>query len=75
MHFIEMHGRNLFKLISPDEIKPEDLEAAGVRSDSLIRVNPQGDIELRKRHKWEIIGGLIGDFEERVRHETGLDWA
>jgi len=75
MQFIEMHGRTLFKLVSPDEIKPEDLEASGVRPDSLVRVNPQGDIEIRKRHKWEIIGGLIGDFEERVRRETGLDWA
>ena len=24
---------------------------------------------------WDVIGGLLGDFIGRVRHETGLDWA
>ena len=43
--------------------------------DSVVRVNPQGDIELRKRKGWEIIGGLLGDYERRVKRETGLDWA
>lgn len=75
MKFIEMHGKTLLKLISPDEFNPDDLRKAGVRDDSLVRLNLQGDIELRKRDRWEIIGGLLGDFAERARHVTGLDFA
>lgn len=75
MQFIEMHGETLMRIIEPDEIPPEDLKAAGVTAQSLVRVNRQGDIELRKRNCWEVIGGLLGDFDRRVKHETGLDWA
>jgi hypothetical protein len=75
MQFIEMVGKKLLSIIEPDEFRPEELKAAGVGEDSLVRVNRQGDIELRKRSGWEIIGGLLGDFDRRVRHETGLDWA
>lgn len=75
MKFIEMHGKTLLKLISPDEFDPHDLRKAGVTDDSLVRINLQGDIELRKRDRWEIIGGLIGDFAERTRRVTGLDFA
>ena len=75
MQFIEMKGESLLRVIEPDEIKPEDLLAAGVTDHSLVRVNRQGDIELRTRSGWEIIGGLLGDFDRRVKQETGLDWA
>jgi hypothetical protein len=75
MQFIEMAGQTLLRVISPDEAHPEDLKKAGVSDDSVVRVNPQGDIELRKHRGWEIIGGLLGDYERRVKHETGLDWA
>jgi hypothetical protein len=75
MQFIEMTGKKLLQIIEPDEFKPEELQAAGVTEESLVRVNRQGDIELRKRSGWEIVGGLLGDFDRRVRHETGLDWA
>lgn len=75
MQFIEMVGKTLLNVIEPGELHPEELKAAGVSDDSLVRVNRQGDIELRKRTGWEIIGGLIGDFDRRVKQETGLDWA
>ncbi len=75
MKFIEMHGKTLFHVISPDDLHPDELHAAGVHAGSLVRVNLQGDIELRKTDRWEVIGGLLGDFSERVKAETGLDWA
>jgi len=75
MQFIEMTGRTLLRVISPEEVHPEELKKAGVTSDSVIRVNLQGDIELRNREGWEILGGLLGDYEHRVKRETGLDWA
>jgi hypothetical protein len=51
------------------------LRNAGIGEHSLLRVNPQGDIEVRRHADWSIIGGLLGDFEARVRQTTGLDWA
>lgn len=75
MQFIEMIGKTLLNIIEPDEFQPDELKAAGVSDDSLVRVNRQGDIEIRKRSGWEILGGLLGDFEGRVKRETGLDWA
>lgn len=75
MQFIEMTGRTLLRLINPEELSPDELRKAGVTEDSVCRLNPQGDIELRKRDGWDIVGGLIGDFAERVKHDTGLDWA
>lgn len=75
MKFIEMSGKTLYRLLQPEEIDPEELRKAGVTEDSLVRINPQGDIEIRKARSWEVIGGLLGDFTERVKHSTGLDWA
>ena len=77
MEFIEMTGKTLWRVIDHDEeaLTRDDLRAAGVRDDSLVRVNRQGDLELRKGACWDIIGGLIGDYEHRVRDATGLDWA
>ncbi|MGE0538032.1 MAG: hypothetical protein AB7O68_23915 [Pirellulales bacterium] len=75
MQFIELSGKQLLNIVEPDELPPAELAAAGVSPDSLVRVNRQGDIELRKRSGWEIIGGLLGDFDHRLRQETGLDWA
>ena len=33
------------------------------------------DIELRRPSQWDVVGGLIGDFERRLKGATGLDWA
>ena len=73
MKFIEMSGKTLLLLVNQEELAA--LHSAGINEHSLVRVNPQGDVEVRMRHKWEVLGGLLGDFDARVRKATGLDWA
>ncbi len=75
MLFIEMSGKTLLRIIQGEGPTAEELSAVGVVDESIIRVNRQGDIELRRFDRWDLIGGLLGDFESRVRQETGLDWA
>ena len=75
MEFIEMSGKTLMRVIHEQELPPEQLRQLGVNDESLVRVNPQGDIELRRVDRWDVIGGLLGDFDHRVKRETGLDWA
>jgi hypothetical protein len=74
MKFIEMSGEQLESVINDGELHSADLGAAGVTPNSIVRVNQQGDIEVRLPHKWSVIGGLLGSFEERVRETTSLDW-
>ena len=73
--FIEMLGKTLFRMLTEGEPGPSELAEVGVDEQSIVRVNRQGDIELRRKDRWDLIGGLLGDFESRVREETGLDWA
>jgi hypothetical protein len=75
MKFIEMSGATLMHLLGPDEMRPEDLRQAGLTDKCLVRVNLQGDIEVRRRDRWDVIGGLLGDYEHRIKKETGLEWA
>lgn len=75
MAFIEMTGATLDRIISEDELHHDNLEEAGVTDQTIVRVNRQGDIEVRRPHGWDVVGGLLGDFEQRIKHETGLDWA
>jgi len=75
MQFIEMTGKTLLLVVDEGEIDPGALRAAGVTDDSLVRVNRQGDIELRQRDRWDVVGGLLGNYEQRARRATGLDWA
>ena len=75
MKFIEMTGENLSRVINSDEIKEEELSAAGVSGDTIVRVNQQGDIEVRRAQGWDLVGGLLGDYEQRLKKATGLDWA
>jgi len=75
MPFIEMTGRMLTSIIGPDEISPEELRAAGVTDESIVRVNQQGDIEVRRAAGWDVVGGLLGEFDRRLKQETGFDWA
>lgn len=75
MRFIEMTGSTLRDVVKEGEFDHGRLEAMGINERSVIRINQQGDLELRKAEGWDIIGGLIGDFEHRVKHATGLDWA
>ena len=75
MEFIEMSGKTLLRIIKEDETSPEQLKSLGVTDHSLVRINRQGDIELRRTDRWDPIGGLLGDFEARVKRQTGLEWA
>ncbi len=75
MAFIEMTGATLMRIVRDDELHVGDLEEAGVQEHTIVRVNQQGDIEIRRRTGWDAIGGLLGDFVARVKSETGLDWA
>jgi hypothetical protein len=74
MKFIEMTGKTLFMIIENDGFTEDDLREAGVVEDTIVRVNQQGDLEVRRDHGWDIIGGLLGNFEQRIRRRTGLDW-
>ena len=75
MKFIEMTGQTLKRLIAEDELHAGDLESAGVGDDAIVRVNRQGDIEVRRIDRWDVIGGLLGNYEQRLKQEAGLDWA
>ena len=75
MKFIEMTGKSLAAIVKDDELHTGDLAAAGVVDTTVVRVNQHGDIEVRLEKSWDVIGGLLGNFEDRVRHQTGLDWA
>jgi hypothetical protein len=72
MKFVEITGATLLQLADADQV--DGLHAAGVEETSKIRINPQGDIEMLRGQSWSIIGGLLGDFQSRVRKLTGLDW-
>ncbi len=75
MKFIEMTGDTLADIINDGELHEGDLETAGVQTETIVRVNQHGDIEGRRPHKWDVIGGLLGNFEERIKKTTGFDWA
>lgn len=75
MKFIEMTGATLGKIINDGELHIDDLEGAGVTETTIVRVNQHGDIEVRRPNKWDVIGGLLGNFEERIKDETGFDWS
>lgn len=75
MRFIEFTGKTLAKIVSDDEISVQDLRRAGVEDDTVVRINLQGDIEVRRPDRWDVIGGLLGNFEERIRKGTGMSWA
>ena len=74
MEYIEMTGETLAKLVDLTGMSIEDLRRAGVTDKTLVRVNRLGDLEMRKPHKWDAIGGLLGEFHEKLQKETGLDW-
>lgn len=75
MQFIEMSGKMLQRVVSDDEFSPEQLAQIDLSDESVVRVNRQGDIEIRRAASWDVVGGLLGNFEERIKRETGLDWA
>ena len=75
MKFVEMTGKSLATLVRDDEINAADLQKAGVDDDSVVRINEQGDIEVRRPAGWDVIGGLLGDFHTRIKKQTGMEWA
>lgn len=75
MKFIEMTGAQLEDLIDDGELHVADLHSAGVEEHSIIRINQQGDIEIRRANRWDVVGGLLGNFEDRLKASTGLNWA
>ena len=74
MKFIEMTGSTLAEIVNDNELHDQNLSGAGVVENSIVRINQHGDIEVRKSNKWAIVGGLLGQFESRVKEKTGLDW-
>jgi len=73
--FIEMSGRVLMTMLEPDEISPEALRQAGLTDTCLVRSNHEGDIEVRRHDRWDVIGGLVGNFLTRVELASGRTWA
>lgn len=75
MRFIEMTGETLLAVVTEHDLPPEELRLAGVTPNAIIRINEQGDIELRRPDRWDVVGGLLGNYQERVRDVTGLEYA
>ena len=69
-----MTGKVLAVMLNDDEMQADDLETAGVEDDTVVRVNEHGDIEVRRSTEWDVIGGLLGNYEDRVKQATGCDW-
>jgi hypothetical protein len=74
MQFIEMSGKALRRVVRDDELHPRELTKLGVTDESVVRINRQGDIEIRRADRWDLIGGVLGEFEHRIKSETGLIW-
>jgi len=75
MKFIELTGQQLQAVITEGEITTADLRKCGVADDTIVRVNEQGDIEVRRAKGWDVIGGLLGDYEQRLQGITGRFYA
>ena len=65
MEFIEISGSVLLRLATdedpiPDGPSAEELAKCGVNEESVIRINRQGDIELRRAEGWDLIGAHYG---------------
>ena len=60
MQFIEMTGKTLLGLTGIDALQPDELRNLGVDDASVVRINRQGDIEIRRVDRWDVIGGLLG---------------
>lgn len=74
MRFVEVTGRTLAQIVNEGELRAADMAAVGIEDSTIVRINEQGDVEVRRRDGWDVVGGLLGDYEERVRGISGLDW-
>jgi hypothetical protein len=75
MRFIEMTGHALLSMLEPEEIAADDLQRVGLTDTCLIRVNEQGDVEVRRHDRWDVVGGLLGGFAHRAERASGRTWA
>lgn len=75
MPFIELTGKTLLDVVNEGEVDLGELHRSGVVGDSILRINEHGEIELRRQHGWTLVGGLLGNFDDRLKALTGLDWA
>lgn len=75
MKFIEMTGKHLAEIVKEDDLHLKDLPSTGITEHTVVRVNQQGDVEVRRPDGWDVIGGLLGEYEARIKKATGLDWA
>ena len=75
MKFIEMTGHALMSMIEPDEVSPEKLQQVGLTDTCLVRVNEQGDVEVRRHDRWDLIGGLLDGFAQRAERSSVRTWA
>ena len=74
MKFIEMTGKVLVEIVRDDELQAGSFSALGISDETVVRVNEHGDIEIRLIDRWDVIGGLLGNFEQRIKQRTGLEW-
>jgi len=75
MKLIELTGRALMSMRDSYEVSPEAVQRVGLTDTCLVRVNQQGDIEVRRHDRWDVIGGLLGNFEHRTENASGRTWA
>ena len=75
MKFIEMTGKTLKDLIADDELHADDLSSAGVVRRHDRAGQPARGYRGAAHDRWDVIGGLLGNYEQRIKQETGLDWA
>ena len=75
MPFIEITGQTLLEVVNEGEIDVHELHDSGVHGASILRVNEHGEIELRTRHGWRLVGGLLGNFQDRLKGMTGLEFS
>ncbi len=73
--YIELTGKTLLDLVNDGELDFGELHRAGIVGDSILRINKHGEIELRTMDEWKMVGGLLGEFEPRLRSLTHLNWA
>ena len=62
------------KTIREQEFFHLDLTGPSKRIKS-YRVNEQGDVEVRRHNRWDLIGGLVGGFAPRAERASGRTWA
>lgn len=74
MKFVEMTGKTLLQIMTADEFSISNVKEARIEEDTILRVNEHGDIEVRRPERWDLVGGLLGDYVERIKKQTGLDW-